>query len=222
MQKEHEMSKYAYEFDRDHGYRIAIEWQLECDNPLKEWDGMPTLVLHERAERHFGWTTDAEWGQRLNGALRRLQEGRWCTSREQALEAVSRWLRVYHGVPVVLPVSAMEHSGTTVHLGDGAHWIDPGGWDSGWVGWLFYAPGTLLDRALAPGLDEAALRSGFASFAAYISGDVYRWVALDPRGEEIESVGGYYGDARLDEMKAEAQWAIDRHWDAEREQIQGL
>jgi hypothetical protein len=98
------------------------------------------VVLHERAERHFGWTTDKEWIGRLDQALDAIRE-RGVTRNMYgpggALEIVNRWLKVAHGIPVVLPVSATDHSGVAVYLGNGEHPHDPGGWDSGWIGFLF-------------------------------------------------------------------------------------
>jgi hypothetical protein len=59
------------------------------------------LVLHDRTERRYGWTTDEKWA-RPNNALKQLAQH----SGHQlnmygpggALEIVNRWLQVNHGV----------------------------------------------------------------------------------------------------------------------------
>ena len=38
---------------------------------------------------------------------------------------------------LILPLRLYDHSGITMSIGTGAHWADPGGWDSGQVGWIF-------------------------------------------------------------------------------------
>lgn len=38
---------------------------------------------------------------------------------------------------VILPLRLLDHSGISMSIGSGAHWADPGGWDSGQVGWIY-------------------------------------------------------------------------------------
>jgi hypothetical protein len=133
------------------GYRINVVSDDDAANPLAEDQFAPTLVLHEKAERRFGWTTDKAWTARLEGALDAIRE-RGVTKNMYgpggALAIVTRWLTVAHRMPVVLPVGAMDHSGVAVYLGNGEHPMDPGGWDSGWIGWFFATPETVAEWGL--------------------------------------------------------------------------
>lgn len=42
-----------------------------------------------------------------------------------------------HEKAVILPLRLLDHSGLSMSIGSGAHWSDPGGWDSGQVGWIY-------------------------------------------------------------------------------------
>lgn len=175
------------------GYTVKISYDDSAENPFKEFAGEPTLVLHSKAERHFGWTTDEEWGSRLNAAVDELNERH---PLPECLAIIDRWLRVCHGVLVVLPVGAVEHGGIAAYIGSGAAFGDPGGWDSGWVGWLFATPAQLAEWG---GEWDAAkleqdLRNSFKEFAAWVASEVYGYTITDSDGEDVNSCWGFYGD----------------------------
>lgn len=222
------MSEIAEKIRIEGGYVVEIHYDNDAFNPLKEYDSSPTLVLHGHAEQNFGWTTNKDWGTKLNEALDRLangwferahrqveEHGEWQAAersyaaihgrpRDYALGVIARWLRTYHGIPVALPVSAMEHSGTTVYLGDGAHWADPGGWDSGWVGWLFATAEQLKDWYDGnPTVEqvEHGLRGSFSEFKSWVEGDTYGYVVTHEDGGRIDddSCWGFYGSESFDE-----------------------
>lgn len=195
------------------GYTVEIHYDDDAINPLKDFDGQPTLVLHSKAEDHFGWTTDEHWGQLLNRALDELNNRH---PLDQCLQIIQLWLRVFHGVTVVLPVGAGQHSGTWVYLGTGASFSDPGGWDSGWVGWLFWTPKEVernltghvrqadgTEVHLVPSAEELEkmLTGSFEEFAAYVAGQVYGYVIRDPDGGAVDddSCWGFYGDSSYEE-----------------------
>jgi len=52
-------------------------------------------------------------------------------------EALEKILDAAHTNAVILPLRLYDHSGITMSVGSGAHQFDPGGWDSGQVGWIF-------------------------------------------------------------------------------------
>lgn len=192
-------------------YRIEIIADEDAGNPFTEWDGAPTLVLHNKAERNFGWSTDKGWIAVLEEALDQIAERGIVKNMYGpggALEIVNRWLRVAHGIPVVLTVSAIEHSGTAVYLGASALPADLGGWDSGWIGWLFATREQINQwgcKDKAPGEIEQSLRDSFTEFAAWVAGDVVGYRIFDPDGVEVESCYGFYGS---DCMAEPDGWAL--------------
>jgi len=185
------------------GYAIEIMPDDDAGNPFLEFDGAPTLALHSRAESRFSWTTDKYWAARLENALDQIaQHGvvDHLYGPGGALEIVNRWLKVAHGIPVVLHVSALDHSGVYPYLGAGDHPSDPGGWDSGWVGWLFFTPEQIQEWGLTdPEQIEKSLRASFAEFAAWMSGDVVGYRVVDDSGVELTSCWGFYGSDALRE-----------------------
>jgi hypothetical protein len=180
------------------GYTIEVVPMMGFDeSPWADDEFAPSLVLHDNAERRFGWTTDHEWKTRLTGALDDIAE-RGVTKKLYgpggALEIVNRWAKVAYGVKVILPISAIDHSGVAVYLGSGAHAHDPGGWDSGWIGWIIL---TAEKAAEWGGNDIAELtaqvRASFEDFAAWVEGDVVGYRIVDPDGDEVGSCWGFYG-----------------------------
>lgn len=190
--------------DYPEGWKVEIHQDdVSRDSPLAEYDGQPKLILHAKAERHFGWTTDLEIAALLDTALDR---GR--ISRDHALTVFCRWVRAYYDVAAILPVSAIEHSGVMVYLGSSNHWSDPGGWDSGWVGfclvtktqwreWQMLNPDDPIDTESV----EEAIEGSFKEFADWVSGSVYGYIVRGPDGEEAPdgSCWGYYGSETWDE-----------------------
>jgi hypothetical protein len=193
------------------GYTIEILADDDAPNPFVELEGSPMLVLHKNAERHFGWSTDKAWVDRLEGALEQIYQ-RGVTKNlhgpRGALALVARWLKVAHGMKVVLPVSALEHSGVMVYLGDAEHWTDPGGWDSGWIGLLMLPAETVDDWGLVNST-EASLMEGvvaaFAEFNAWVSGDVLRYRIVDPDWTVINENSQVYG---MDHFNEPNGWAL--------------
>jgi hypothetical protein len=189
------------------GYTVEIHYDEDAYNPLAEFDGQPALVLHAKAEGHFGWTNDEGWADTLNGALDRLNER---YPKDKCLAVIQRWLAVFKGVPVVLPVGAGEHSGTWVYLGSGASFADPGGWDSGWVGWLFWTPEKIVELTWAgkpPTTEklEEMLIGSFKEFANWVSGETFGYVIVDPDGGAVDddSCWGFYGHESYTELDQE-------------------
>lgn len=204
------------------GFRIEIFFDEHAENPLTEYDTGVTLVLQEQAERHFGWSTDKDWVPRLQEALEKIRRHgvvKNLYGPGGALSIVNRWLKVAHGMPVVMPVSAYEHSGVLVYLGNANHWSDPQGWDSGWIGWLLV---TADDRAKIWGDMEPVkilegAKAAFDEFAAWVCGDVAWYRILDPDRVEIDLEGRgtvYCANDAFSESgweRQEAKDAIDAH-----------
>lgn len=188
------------------GYKVEIHYDEDATNPMKDDESGPTLVLHDKAEKHFGWTTDDDWHRKLNCALEDILDRghtKDLHGERGALAVLNRWMRAYHGIRVVLPVGAGQHSGTWAYVGDHEHFSDSGGWDSGWVGWLFVTPeqaqlwydGNPTEEQLIDGL-----RGHFKEFSSWVEGSTYGYVVKDPQGEEIDSCWGFYGSETYDEV----------------------
>lgn len=126
---------------------------------------------------------------------------------------------------LVLHVALLDHSGLRLYEGTGAHPCDPGGWDSGQIGFMVVshqricreygvqAVGDLVedaDGSKLPALEMAArvLRAELRVYGQYLAGECYAYT-LDGRG----GCGGYcatYGDEDWQYMVGEAKAAVDR------------
>lgn len=123
------------------------------------------------------------------------------------------WDRAYK-LAVILPLRLYDHSGITMSVGSGAHWQDPGGWDSGQVGWIY---ATEEDAKTNWGIEnwnetterdgktitykefsEILLRGEVETYDQYLTGDVYgfklikktpkTWVNKEDPTEEEEEI----------------------------------
>ena len=117
----------------------------------------------------------------------------------------ARWLRIFHGATVVLPLGLIDHSGISMYVGSGAHPHDFGGWDSGLVGLTFDTPATRAECGTPPELIEKVLRGEVEEYDRYLRGEVYgavyerlhTWTREDgetrTEWEAEDSVGGMLG-----------------------------
>lgn len=91
---------------------------------------------------------------------------------------------------VFLSVSMLDHSGLTLYEGRGSHWSDPGGWDSGQIGWMYMTRADILrefgGERLTRGKREQALRlmrAELSDYASYVSGDIYSMLVYEKTPE---------------------------------------
>lgn len=181
------------------GYTIEVIPDHDAGNPFTEWDGMPTLVLHRKSERHFGWSTDKDWVDTLDEAMRHLEASNAQWRLPQVLAIIDRWLRIFHDIPVTIPVGAMEHSGVMAYLGTGHPAGDEQGWDSGWVGWLFGTREQITEWGIDDDEVDKSLRADFEQFAAWVAGDVVGYRITDPDDTVIADCYGFYGSEQFDD-----------------------
>jgi hypothetical protein len=119
-----------------------------------------------------------------------------------ALDVIDRWLRVFYKTRSFV-FSAIDHSGVAVYLGAGAHAMDPGGWDSGWVGWILYNAELASYPEITDDELDDNMRAAFGEFACWVSGDVFAYRITDPDGEEVEAVWGFFG---IDNLSNDDGW----------------
>lgn len=185
------------EYERN-GLAVKIFIDESPSSP-REWSNVGTMIH---------WHRSYELGDEQLGGDREaiFQRGYSKGGMQEALRYLERYLRLVEGATVVLPLSLLDHSGVTMWVGGGAHWSDPGGWDSGTIGVIFDTPegreecGTPLDRI------EEVLRSEVSVFDQYLTGDIYGYVIEDSDGAVVDSCWGFYG---LDETKPEADAMVD-------------
>ena len=185
----------------DHNGKTIVIHQ-DCDewNNPRDWDNLGVMI-HWHPDYLLGDMTLKDFDAELD-------------YRRPRHEVVARYLRMVHGATVVLPLNLLDHSG--LHMwagGNSTHWSDPGGWDSGQVGWIFDTPETRKLIGTPLDLIEECLRDEVKTYDQYLTGDVYSYTIYDMHEYEqcshcadpIDSCGGFFGyDYVMEEAKAMA------------------
>ena len=200
------------------GYTVAIHYDHEygSGNPRDADNLGIMLALGHRnytlgdASVNGGYSNREEY-QQLEAAHNALMER---LPTRLALRAFCLYLKVYHGASVILPLGLIDHSGISMYVGGGAHPMDPGGWDSGMVGFIFDTEQTRETTGCTPenGFDaekiEQGLRDEVQNYDMYLTGQVYGYVITDPDGDPIDddSCWGFLG---IRSVKEEAIGAVD-------------
>jgi hypothetical protein len=129
---------------------------------------------------------------------------------------LDRYLRLVERALIVVPLGLIDHSGISMYVGGGAHMADPGGWDSGTVGYA-YVTEEQLTKLCGDGQKYREhdwlyeqVKGEVQVYDQYLRGEVYGFVIKDPDGEIVESCWGFLGDPEaegglISEAKSEAE-----------------
>jgi hypothetical protein len=169
--------------------RIRQEMDAEFANP-REHTNVGTFV-HWHRRYNLG---DEQISGQLDEAMAR-----------GGLRTLTRYLTLFEGATVVIPVGLIDHSGLSVYAGGGAHWSDSAGWDSGTVGVIFDTPESREDTGVPLDKVEEALRSEITEYDKWLRGEVY-WYEVGDDSLVSDSCGGYIG---LEYAKEAANEAAD-------------
>jgi hypothetical protein len=161
----------------------------DARNPREEFDHLGKIVH---------WHRRYEFGERIDNP--------------------GQWLRDLPEGSVCLPLCLLDHSGLHIWVGSGAHWSDPGGWDSGQVGFIYVTPEDIrkeysCKRITARTREQVkkCLKAEVTEFDQYLTGDVYGYVIEDEDGRQIDSCWGFYGHKYAEECAKEALKYAEDH-----------
>ena len=124
---------------------------------------------------------------------------------------------------LVLPLGLIDHSGISMYIGSGAHSCDPGGWDSGQVGFVYVTKekaraeyGKRLTKKRLARLEEC-VRGEVKTYDDYLTGNVWGFVVEDEDGDTVDSCWGFVGDVdyAFAEGKAAAECYLEQEAKAE-------
>jgi hypothetical protein len=128
-----------------------------------------------------------------------------------------------------LPVALLDHSGWHIWVGDSSHWCDPGGWDSGQVGFIYATPEKVREwfsvKRITKKVRERALKlleGEVKTLDDYYRGNVYGYkiVKSDDEDEVVDSCWGYYpehvpeflrGNDGLNELRSEIKAILESY-----------
>ena len=194
-------------------YKIRLVPDDQAESPREEDCNIDVMVCWHRRS-NLG---DRQPNENEHRALSSRKRG----GRAPNFAVLERYLRRFHDVAIVLPLSLYEHSGMTMWCGNGTSAWDSQGFDSGPVGFIYMTRtamtenfGTepqavklwtkspllrgkakLEEKILTP-LERAerCLRSSVESYDQFLKGEIYGFIVEDINGEHIDSCWGFYGD----------------------------
>lgn len=175
------------------GFKVIIHSDDDAESP-REWCNLGTMVCFHRryslGDKH---------------SLRSDQFGGWAEMRS--------YLEKEEGAVIVIPLFLLDHSGLAMRAGRDFSDCDPGGWDSGMVGFIYVGRARLLkeygvtrlSKSILKKADET-LRSEVETYDQFLRGEVYGYTVESADGSPEDSCWGFYG---LENCKAEARRAAD-------------
>jgi hypothetical protein len=178
------------------GFTIRIE-QDTCDESPRDWDNLARI---------WCWH-----GRYVLGDEKDPWAEMWFDTGGDG-DSMYRMIMNEFAPVVIEPLGLLDHSGLALYKGHDAHWCDPGGWDSGAIGWAFIARDDLLREfereRLSQKLRATAQRildDEIEAYGKFLSGDVWGYI-ITYEGEHVDSCWNYYG---YDYCKKEAKLAAD-------------
>jgi hypothetical protein len=159
------------------GYTIRV-WPDLCPLDPRDCDNVGVMLC---------WHRRYELGDEVADKPDTSEYHDWGEVRDALLDR-------YGAESVILPLALLDHSGLWMQVGSGAFPCDPGGWDSGQVGFII-APAETVTGDYAGDTDavEKVLRAEVAEYGDYLSGAVYAVTVEDKEGNVVESIGGCIG-----------------------------
>lgn len=118
---------------------------------------------------------------------------------------------------IALPIYLLDHSGLWMRTRNFSD-VDPGQWDSGQVGVIYFDRPTILKEygwkkwtKKRRELLKTYLEGEVEFYNDYLTGNVWGYV-VEAHGNVIDSCGGFYGDYKecLREAQAHVDWEVEQ------------
>ena len=169
------------------GYDINILNDDEPENP-RDWDNVGIMICFHRRYKLGDETT-----------VTSNDFDNW----KELFQYIDTEL---HGI-VILPLYLYDHSGLSMSCGTFRH-VDPQGWDSGQVGFIFTTSEKLTEYGIDLDKAEEILRSEVKTYDSYLRGNVYGYEIYKKRSF-IDSCFGYYNDDAVTEAKSIIDYRVE-------------
>ncbi len=176
-------------------FRIQYHFDPDAESP-REWCNVGRMVLSHRRydlpseDDHVAAVLDAERYHR------------------PTLATIARWLRVFHGATVVLPVWAYEHGAIAFHAGDRiGQYADR--WDSGLAGLIFDTPETREDTGVTDPEVIAAALAGEVELYSDWSNGMFVGRVIERMADPLDEADPDDDDAEWSEVEDGAVWGFE-------------
>lgn len=195
------MSAGAIEQFLHNGNRVQIFQDEDGVNPRTDWEPFGVFV---------------DWHRRDNVGDRKITEAEKTALDLGGWDGLLKHLSRNEGATVVLPVCLLDHSGwhvyTTSPGGNGHHWSDAAGWDSGIVGFIYDSKASRDLTGVTPENAKEQLEGEIATLDSYFRGECYGYVISKPETIPASTIAESV-DADFEEidMDAEADCQCSRY-----------
>lgn len=158
-------------------------------NPRRDYDPLATFVCDHKSYDLGDTNLKKLTGYDVPGFL---------GTEAHVMDSIESHIRKHHGAVVFVWLGLLDHSGLHIYEGGGASPFDPGGWDSGTIGFAFVSRETVIyeygeDTAETRETALSALRGEIETYDMYMRGDVYGYQVVDDDEEVVDSLWGIYG-----------------------------
>jgi hypothetical protein len=170
--------------------KLRIVQDEDAPNPRTEFDCFGKIVH---------WHRRYDFGERINH--------------------VQDWIDGLPDGTLRLPIALLDHSGLRMWVGSENHQCDPGGWDSGQVGFIYATPDMIRKEYGEFNAETVAqatkvLRQEVETFDQYLSGDVWGFIVEDDNGNHLDSCWGFFGHDYAKQQGEEAlRYATEHSFD---------
>jgi hypothetical protein len=171
------MEDYKELIEQKNGFTLYLVQDSDSQSP-REWDNLGTMVYWHRRYELGDVDGSKEYGDASD---------------------FDEWWKENGKGGIRLPLALLDHSGLRIWIGNGPHWSDSQGWDSGQVGWIYVTAETLRKeygkRITKKRLETAkrCLESEVETYDQFLSGDVWGYILEGPDGKELDSCWGFFG-----------------------------
>lgn len=200
------------------GHKLRIVADDDCRSPREDYDNFGTMAC---------WHRRIDLGDERIKVIRAWLEGLAgnCIPFEvENLSDDALW-KIVDKYYLVLPLALLDHSGLHMWVGSGSAACDPGGWDSGQVGFIYVSHGDIRKNwsvksvrhnvrhhtgKQIKAIDYARelLEAEVKIYDQFLSGDVWGYEVEDGNGWS-DSCWGFYGtDCCLEEAKRAIDWHV--------------
>lgn len=166
------------------GYTLRVrydEYEGQDNNP-RDWCNLGTMVC---------WHPDYYLGdyQVTNPEGRGAVEHSYHRDDFPNLNVLARYLTLAEGALLVLPLYLYDHSGISISVGRNPYTMDPQGWDTTMVGFIYTTAEQVEQVGCPLALDKLTegLVGEVETYDAYLRGEVYYYIIEDADGEMVET-----------------------------------
>ena len=158
------------------GYEAKYLTKDEDPQSPREWDNFGTMYCYHRRYT-LGDTTDIP---KLN------------TTQE-----LQKYLIEEKKAAVMLPLFLLDHSGITMRAGDNFSNVDPQGWDTSFVGYIYATKEKLKEEGISKEKARRILEAEVKTYDQFLTGDCYCIVKEEYDNKKTtlnyDIIGGYFG-----------------------------